>query len=503
MAKELKPGEVLLRAEDFPADIGDGLESDLVVEEGTLDPDRLWCVAIAKKSRLKKAVSEQFRLKLEELTGREWRTDEISKFVFHLVTVKSVKSVAKKIKKGRCKVGKKSKKKQTTKDTKGQEKKERPTSNAQRSTSNMEVVFNREALLEALKLASLAAAKSSPKYILEHVLIRAAMDIVNIRATDLEVGLDIQVVQSETKVEGYAVLPAAEFTEAVARCEDETITLRRTEKCVQLITSNGRYEFNLVDVNEFPTIQPGPDEFKGCELKLADLQAAVGKVLHAVSKEATRYALNGVLWEGVAGGLNLAATDGHRLAKVCLKTGSSGNMTSNVISKKTAELLAHLTGDDDTVVRVEISESNIFAATDGVYMCGLLLTSEFPNYGGIIPKSCGHSISLDAAAVAKQVRRAKILESEDKNVRNITISSENGELLFDNRNPKVGSAEMRLAIAEDAKSGAGDFEISVRGKYLLDALKTMERFRLEVNDSDQPLVLADETTIHVIMPVKV
>jgi len=91
----LKPGEVLLRAADFPADIGDGLEGDLIIEAHVLEEtsdvmfvreEDLWCVAIAKKSRLKKAVSEQFRLKLEELTGRKWRTDEISKFVFHLET---------------------------------------------------------------------------------------------------------------------------------------------------------------------------------------------------------------------------------------------------------------------------------------------------------------------------------------------------------------------------------------------------------------------------------
>jgi len=405
--------------------------------------------------------------------------------------------VAKKIKKGRCIVGKK-KSGVTTKgmkDTEGQEKKER-------STSNMEVVFNREALLGALKLASQATAKSSPMYILKHVLIRAAMDIVNIRATDNEVGLDIQVVESETKAEGYVALPAKEFCEAVARCEDETVTLRRAEKCVQLVTSNGRYEFNLIDVNEFPTIQFGLDEIKGCELKLADLQQAVAKVLHAVSKEATRYALNGVLWEPVAGGLDLVATDGHRLAKVCLKTGPSGDMTRAVISKRTAELLAHLTGDDDTMVRVEVSESNIFFATDTVYLCGLLLSSEFPKYADIIPTSCEHSIELDATVVSKQVCRVKILEGDEENVRNVKIRGRNGWLLFDSENPGVGAASMELVIGEVQKNGAGDFTIGVRSKYLLDALKTMDKFRLEVNDSDKPLVLADDNTIHVIMPVK-
>ena len=381
-----------------------------------------------------------------------------------------------------------------------------------KKVDGMEVVFNTEALLSALKLASLAAAKSSPKYILEHVLIRAAMDIVNIRATDLEVGLDIQVVQSETKAEGYAALPAKEFTEAVSRCEDETIILRRAEKCVQLVTSNGRYEFNLIDVKEFPAIQFGFDVGEGCELKLADLQAVVGKVLHAAAKEATRYALNGVLWESAPAGLNLVATDGRRLTKTVLKTKVQLPDGRPVVSKKTMELLCKIEAAGSAEVRIEISDSNIFFATDTVYLCGLILDGKYPAYKDVIPVGCEHSISLDAAAVAKQVRRAKIFESVDENVRNVIISSENGELLFDAENVGVGKAEMRLAVDTegntddsdcDHRCPVGAFEIAVRSKYLLDALKTMDKFRLEVNDSDRPLVLADDDTVHVIMPVNV
>jgi len=515
----LKAGQIVLRADDFPADICGGLESDLVLEPPTYGSKRKWCVAIANNSRPPKAESEKFRLKLEELTGLTWRHDEISKFVFHLELTK---------KKGRRKMGKK------------QKTKKRPTSNAQHPTSNMEVVFNREALLEALKLASLAAAKSGPKYILKHVLIRAAMDIVNIRATDNEVGLDIQVVQSETKAEGYVALPAAEFTKAVAECEDETVTLKQGDKSIQLITSDGRYEFCLVDVNEFPTIRFGFDEIKGCELNLKKLQEAIGRVIYAAAKWSTRYALNGVLWEPVAGGLNLVATDGRRLAKTSLKTEVRGQRTEVrgqrsedrggnrvVISKKTMEILSHLPGDhrkastsgDNTTVRIEIAESNFFAATDTTYLCGIVLAGQFPKYEDIIPAGCAHSIALDAAATAKQVRRAKILECDEENMRNITISSADGTLLFDAENVEIGKAEMTLKLAEGEKNGSGDFQIDVRSKYLLEALKTFGsaaggrgKFRLEVTGADKPLVLRDDPspqgsdaaseTVHVIMPVK-
>ena len=367
----------------------------------------------------------------------------------------------------------------------------------------MEIVFNREALLATLKLASAATARSGVIPILQKILVVATDERVSIRATDNEVALDITCEQANVTGGGVVVcLPAGEFTEAVARCEDETITLRRAEGCVQIVISNGRYEFNLIDGAEFPTAQFGFDIAEGWELKLADLQHAIGKVLHVVDLEATtRYSMDGVLAESSPEGLNLVATDGRRLAKAVLKTKTQLPAIRTVVSKKTMEILRKMEADGDTKVRIEFTESNIFCQTDTAYLCGLVLDSKFPKYIDIIPTGCEHSIKLDAAKVAAEVRRTQILANEDeKKTRTITIISDLDELLFDSRNPEVGKAEMTLALADDA-GDPGPFEISVRSKYLLDALKTLGEFRLEVTDSDRPLVLADDSTTHVIMPV--
>ena len=73
----------ILSKDKFPKSIGGGLESDLTMEKRLPGTDKKWCVAIANRTRLKKSESEEFRLKLEELTGLKWERDSVSSHVFH------------------------------------------------------------------------------------------------------------------------------------------------------------------------------------------------------------------------------------------------------------------------------------------------------------------------------------------------------------------------------------------------------------------------------------
>jgi len=372
-----------------------------------------------------------------------------------------------------------------------------------KADNEFEVCFERSALLNALRLVSLAAAKNSPKPVLESVFIGVTGGEARIRATDLDVAVEVKLT-CKSKDIGCVILPCTQLLQAVARAEDDEVTIRWTEKYIELVTADGLYQFYKTNSKEFPDSAFGFSVEKGCEFKLADLRAATAKVLCAVSKEATGYALNGMLCEFVAGGINLVATNLRHLAKTFLKTGDLNKKSEAkrvIVSRRAAQLLAHIEAEEDTVCRVEFTDNHIFMSTDKVYLAGLLLEGTFPKYADVIPVGCEHSITLDAAAVTRQVRRAKILEGDGEDNRNIIISSENGRIEFEAENQEVGKACMQLAIGE-AKNGQGDFEIAVRSKYLLDALKTLGEFRLEVNDSDQPLVLLDDDTVHVIMAVK-
>ena len=77
----------------------------------------------------------------------------------------------------------------------------------------MKAKFNKAALQEALTLVASVVPSRTPKPILQCVRITTGKDGVDIRATDLEVGISFSVTQVEIEQEGDAVVPADKLKE--------------------------------------------------------------------------------------------------------------------------------------------------------------------------------------------------------------------------------------------------------------------------------------------------
>jgi len=82
---ENQPADIpLLKKEEFPTDLAGGLSDDLSIR---FDDGKPWSVALTNKRKgLKNDVNNVIE-KLKELTGVDWRVDDISNFVYHAVNI--------------------------------------------------------------------------------------------------------------------------------------------------------------------------------------------------------------------------------------------------------------------------------------------------------------------------------------------------------------------------------------------------------------------------------
>lgn len=81
----MKPGDIIIRKEDFPLNLGSGLESDVKLVQDFLEEEPPWSAAIVCNHRVPDEECIKIKCKLEELSGVKWRRDTVSNFVFHLV----------------------------------------------------------------------------------------------------------------------------------------------------------------------------------------------------------------------------------------------------------------------------------------------------------------------------------------------------------------------------------------------------------------------------------
>jgi DNA polymerase-3 subunit beta len=153
--------------------------------------------------------------------------------------------------------------------------------------------------------------------ILSNILFDLEGDKLQLKVTDLDVSMtsyiDVDILDS-----GSITVPARVFSEIVKELPDYELEITATENRMEIKCGAGIYKLSGFSAEDFPKL---PDIHPGRQIKVnaQSFYKMIKKVLFAVSKDETRPALNGVLWHTSEEGLNLVATDGHRLAKVTRK----------------------------------------------------------------------------------------------------------------------------------------------------------------------------------------
>jgi DNA polymerase-3 subunit beta len=353
----------------------------------------------------------------------------------------------------------------------------------------MKVTCDRAALTHWVQAASSVATQRSPKPALACVKIDAEPDRMTLVATDLEVGIRIELAKMEVQEGGAALVPADRLHQILRELDADTVTLAAAEQETEITAPGARFKVLGDDPADFPNVPEW--------------------TLFATAREHTRYALNGVLWELQGAQLVMVATDGHRLSLVKGKCkAAEGEKRTAIVPAKAIGLLERCLGmipEPTAAVRVALGEREILVespAADGgkwtVY--SRLVDGHFPKYEDLIPKDYDKKVALPTEAFHAAVRRAALLTNEES--RGVHVQLGQGELVLTSRAPEMGEAEVRMAAAYDGES----IEMVFNPLYLVDALKAIdaEEFQFAFKTNTKPgLITEGRLFKYVVMPVSV
>src|SRR3984893_10797490 len=206
----------------------------------------------------------------------------------------------------------------------------------------MKATYHREGLLSAFKLAGAAIAARDVEPILKNLKIITEPDRCTLMATDLELGIRLEVRGVKVEEPGEAILPGARTLAILREANDEELLLEAdADRCFVRGQSN-EFEMPSEDPANFPDV-PAFAEERYHELKAGALRDMIRKTIFAAAVENPRYAVTGILWELENDQARLVATDGRRLAVVKGKsTDHSGHDTKRqnpVVPTKAMSLL--------------------------------------------------------------------------------------------------------------------------------------------------------------------
>ncbi len=366
----------------------------------------------------------------------------------------------------------------------------------------MKAHFHREGLLAAFQIASAAVAPRDVKPILRNLKAIAETDRCTLMATDLELGIRLEVRGVKVEEPGEAILPSARTLAILRESPDEELALEAdTNQCVV----RGQYnEFEMPgeDPANFPDV-PAFAEEKYHELTAGCLREMIRRTIFAVAAENPRYALTGILWEVEPSQARLVATDGRRLAVVQGPATAHGeHETKNqtpVVPTKAMSLLERNLQDPDEVVRVSIRPNEVLFKTERAMIYTRLVEGRYPPYREVFPKKQTVKVALTAGPFLAAVRQAAIMTDEES--KKVVFTFAKKKLTLQASGAETGRSKVELPLDYDGKS----LEIKFDPRFLTDMLRVLEpdaALTLELVDGGSPALFRIGTDYsYVLMPL--
>jgi DNA polymerase III subunit beta len=365
----------------------------------------------------------------------------------------------------------------------------------------MEIRLNRSELLaELIPMQGIVERKTTIP-VLSHLLLTARKDRLHLAATDLDVSLTSWC-EGDVTEEGGIAVQAKKFMEIIRSLTAEEVHLVQEEpRVLSIRAGRSRFKIHGLSPEDFPSL-PAVDEKRRVEIPSADFRRMIAKILFAVSAEESRFQLNGALLKLKTGGLEMVATDGHRLALVEGSLEGAIEDDAVLVPRKALQELQRLEGDGTLSYRR--GEHHLSFRLGRRELICRILEGTFPDYERVIAKDNDKPVRFDRKPLAEAVKRVALLTGD--RARAVRLQFAPDQMVISAANPDLGEAVEEVGCTYEGP----EFRLGINPDYLsqfLDAVET-ERVRLELRDENTQCVGypeegPDTRYLCVIMPMRI
>lgn len=356
----------------------------------------------------------------------------------------------------------------------------------------------RDDLLEALAVASRAAATRGALPVLSGLRLDIKGDHLHVAGTDLDLTIEVQTEVSGLG-DGACVIPARLATDIVRAVEPGAVVV--AVEAGEAVITAGRSQFTVrtLPVEEFLKL-PEPAEHS-VTIEAGDLATGLHQVVRASSRDDARPILTGVLLATEAGGLRMVATDSYRLAMRDLPgTSPLGEDQKVLVPGRALAELGRILGDAPQVI-LRLGTDQVAFEVGSVRLTTRLIEGEFPDYRQLLPSGYPNRLSIGKEALLDAIRRVKLLAREATPVR-LHLSADG--LTLEAVTQDVGQAREDL----DAKFEGTEMTVAFNPDFLVEGVEATpgDEIVLETLDALKPATIrpTDGTAyVYLLMPVRV
>ncbi len=355
-----------------------------------------------------------------------------------------------------------------------------------------------EKIKQAVSLAERMTGKNLTLPSLHGLLINASGKSLKIRATNLNVGIEIDI-PATIEEEGIVLVKGDLLSNVCGNLKDNLeLSLTLEADNLTIATLQSKTVLKCLNHDDFPTLPTVEGE--SFEIKSTVFQEGIRSVYFSAAITEIKPEIASIFIYSEDTNLCFVATDSFRLAEKKLKVKNIPDIPKILIPyKNIADILKVLDNAPENL-QLTFTRNQLSLSGNGIYFTTRLIDGAFPQYQLIIPKTETTKVVLMKQELISTLRLSTIFADKFFQVL-FSVSPVNKRITIDSKNNDVGSSVSSI----DAVVEGEGIEVSFNLKYFLDVFQALSGDSVSISFTapNKPIVVRsvqDTSFLYLIMP---
>lgn len=349
----------------------------------------------------------------------------------------------------------------------------------------MKFLIKKDDLKKEFRFINKVIERKSTIPVLVHVLIETDKNKIRLTGTNLDIFI-VTECESEVFEAGSCAVNSRRLARILSVCETEVnFSFEQNEYAKNyLIVSSGKAQWRLETVSkeQFPEVHAAPDKF--FEMPFHMFGTALKQTSFALSKEHSRFVLQGAKFDLDKNKFMFCATDGHRLARSEFKLKNGKTKFDGLIHYEALSVLNLLPKTE--VLGIAENDFHWIFKVDNRIVFSRKLQGNFPKVDEILAAESKFTAKFDVIALTEALKQADITTS---NTSTVAWHFREGIAEIESSDYQ-DSFKTQIVCSGDAEGRSVGFNI----KYLLDYCKVVKSGVCRIGISDAGSMCVFELT---------
>jgi len=335
--------------------------------------------------------------------------------------------------------------------------------------------------------------------VLNSILFIASGKSLKLRATNLSLGIEIEV-PAKTEKEGIVAVSGSVLVGIFSNIyQNENVLIEEKEGNLLIKTKKTQIKLKGQPHDDFPTIPKV--EGVTFEIESKKLIDGIKSVYYSSSLSDVKPEISSVFIYTNDENLVFVSTDSFRLAEKKIKIKGIGKIEGILIPFKNIPEILRVFGDFSGEVSVCFNKNQISFSSENTYLTSRIIDGVFPDYRQILPKGATTEIVVLKQDLLNALKLSNIFSDKFNQV-NLLVKPKDKIFELSSQNNDIGENKTCL---DGALSGE-NIELSFNYKYFFDCFQSIntDSVSIKLNQSGKPLVISgvsDNSFTYLIMPM--